>query len=620
MKYLFLIALFIQFNANAQNSYFVSLTGSAGNSGTITSPFRKISQAANVAQPGDFIYVRAGVYRNTNFNDGDIWNNESTESITCNGAANNYISIMPYNAEQVTIEFDASYAVIISNSSYVTFQNFTIKGINEQITYTEADNAWGLYKEGGIIKTIVGNTNLLPLPAGIQKPTYYNGRGLVANSSHHINLYNNIVYNCPSSGIRVQQSDYVNVKGNTVYNNTFWTTQGVGAITAAESTNIDNVDDYKIIFENNLVRDNENKLISWNPNKTFITYVIDEGSGIFLTRNENTYLAGKFKISNNISYNNGASGIMCHFTNRTLINNNTVYHNGANNDGQPGGIGYNNANDVVLANNIIQSRTNKWAIGAAAQPNTNITAISNIVFNNNGSVAVNNNISTGFSTANPLFVNPTAFNFGLQSSSPAINNAASAYAEPKDFFNVTRTTADIGAIEFQSVLAIPMQYCYLQNLPNKTVVLNWKSMLFNNGTFTIERSINGINWEKINAPILGNNDIYNAIDNSPISGKSYYRVVHTNTSGKKDYSTILVSNFGKVDDEISVFPNPTAELLIVKANSIKSLQMFTAEGKQIALPRTLRSGANAITLNLSNFSSGIYYISVNGNMQKIVKR
>ena len=42
--------------------YYVSATGSSLNSGSISSPFSKVQQAADVMQAGDICYIREGVY------------------------------------------------------------------------------------------------------------------------------------------------------------------------------------------------------------------------------------------------------------------------------------------------------------------------------------------------------------------------------------------------------------------------------------------------------------------------------------------------------------------------------------------------------------------------------
>src|ERR1700726_1552925 len=46
-------------------SWFVSTTGADTNPGTLAAPFRTIQHAANLAQPGDTVQIRGGIYRET---------------------------------------------------------------------------------------------------------------------------------------------------------------------------------------------------------------------------------------------------------------------------------------------------------------------------------------------------------------------------------------------------------------------------------------------------------------------------------------------------------------------------------------------------------------------------
>jgi parallel beta-helix repeat protein len=473
MRQLILLGL-MAFSATfsfAQQTFYVALNGNNSAPGTLAQPFRTIYRASQFAMPGDTVYVRQGKYRNADFADGDIWEGSAAGRIECHGAPGQYITFAPYPSEADTFEFDGNYGVLIANSSYVIFKGFVIQGVSANITQQEALNNWGLYHlptdPANVFHDITGNDHLLPLPAGTTKPSYYNGRGLVANESHHIILEKNEVYNCPSSGIRIEQCDYATVRNNKVHDNTFWTTQGVGAITMAESNHIDLIDTSKILVELNLVYNNENRMISWNPSKSFITYHIDEGAGIFMTRNSATYLHGGFKIANNIIYNCGTGGVICHFTNNALITHNSLYYNGTTGTGSSGGIGVNTTSDVTIANNIIYARPTKWAIGTLSSSNPNLTVSQNIVFNDNG-VQVNNVISTGFTHADPLFVNPAAFDFHLQGGSPAINNADPLYATATDFGGNARLIPDIGAIEHPTILdatEVPFHYTEAETLP-----------------------------------------------------------------------------------------------------------------------------------------------------------
>ena len=487
---LFSCCFFMAFLGLSQTTFHVAVNGSdASGNGTLGNPYATIQKAEQQVQPGDTVYVHQGTYRNSDFGDGDIWEGSNLLSITANGTVSNPIVFSPFPGDHVILEFDATYGVIIRNSSYITFTGFEVKGIGDQITQTEADNAWGLYKDSsGVVHDLAIELGIdindpalegteVPKPSmpDITKPNYYNGRGIVANSSHHIIINNNIVRDVPSSAIRCQQSDYTTISGNTVFYNTYWTTQGVGAITVAEATPTpsgDTSNDIKIILKKNNVYQNENRLISWNPTKTFVKMVIDEGTGLFLTRNRDTYTNGYILIANNISAYNGASGIVSHFTDRVIIEHNTVFKNGTTNNSAAGGIGINNTDDVKIRNNISYAEPDHWALGTLANPNTNTSIYNNLLFNESGSEAIHNNLSNGWIESNPLFVNSSNSDFTLTESSPAIDAGSTQSIQTEDISGNLRNdgSPDIGAYEYSGVLSIvDLNEIDLKVYPNPTI-------------------------------------------------------------------------------------------------------------------------------------------------------
>ncbi|WP_296637773.1 immunoglobulin-like domain-containing protein [Polaribacter sp.] len=393
-----------------------------------------------------------------------------------NGSSASYITFKPYQNEEVIIEFDGIYGFLIQNSSYIKIENFIFDGVADNITQNEAEDAWGLYKDtNGVIHdleaemgiditdpSIIGTSINQPATSDetIIKPIKYNGIALVANTSHHIELIGNTIRNVPSMAIRAKNSDYLTITSNKVYNNTFWTTQSEGAITVIEAEVRPLGDTYsgtKIIITQNEVYQNENRLISWNPTETFVHFEIDEGKGIFLTRNKDSYTHGEMLIANNLSYKNGASGIVCHHTNDVVIEHNTVFDNGTTNHGDPGGIGVNSSDNVKILGNISYSKPNKWALGILAEPVTNLTLDSNIVFNNSGSTGVIRNTSTnsmvtGFIETDPLFLDSENHNFSLKLESPSVNQVNNDQTiSTHDYYGVVRDSSpDIGAIEYLS--------------------------------------------------------------------------------------------------------------------------------------------------------------------------
>ena len=478
-KIILLTTLLINGICYSQNQIFVSTTGNNSiGDGSISNPYSTIKYAGDQAMPGDTVFVRAGTYQNSDFGDNDIWTGEPVARLSnINGTAGNYITFIAYQNEQIVIEFDGIYGFLIQNSSYIKIQGFIFDGIADSITQQQAEDAWGLYKDtNGVIHdleaemgiditdtSIIGTSINQPLSSDntIEKPIEYNGRALVSNKSHHIEFIGNTIRNVPSAAIRAQQSDYITITKNKVYDNTFWTTQGVGAITISEATVRPSGDTYsgtKIIITENEVYQNENRLISWNPTKTFVHFEIDEGTGLFLTRNKDTYSHGEMLIANNLSYKNGASGIVCHHTNDVTIEHNTVFDNATTNHGNPGGIGVNVSDNVKILSNISYSKSNKWALGILAEPVTNLILDSNIVFNNSGSINVirstsSNPLTNGWREMNPLFTDENNYDFSLSNSSTAIDNASIQSGQTTDFFGNNRdTTPDIGAIEYNLIV------------------------------------------------------------------------------------------------------------------------------------------------------------------------
>lgn len=438
-------------------------------SGSLTDPFATMTEASAHAQPGDTVFVHGGTYHNKSFGDGDIWKVENLADISCNGTADAWIVFMPFPGDTVLLEFDATRGVRIKYSSYVKFCGFEIKGMGDVITFEEVQAAWGLYMDSdGNIHDLAMEMGIditdpelwgqyldKPVTNNIKKPSYYNGIGLMDFKSHHIIMENNTVRWAPASGLRVQKSDYTIVRGNKIYSNTLRTSVGVGAITVAEAEVLPEGDAYegiKIEIINNEVYNNENQIYSWAPAKSFIHFVIDEGSGIFLTRNNDTYDRGYIYIANNLSYRNGASGIVVHRTDRAIVEHNTVYDNGTTNgpDAKPGGIGFNTTDDVTIRNNISWSKPNKFALGKVGGDNTNLVIDSNLLFNDNGSEPVAKQVSSGWFESNPLLMNAAGFDFRLTSGSPAIDRGYLNTLVTEDITGFPREDGkpDIGAYEY----------------------------------------------------------------------------------------------------------------------------------------------------------------------------
>ena len=72
------------------HAWVVSTGGNDNNPGTLALPFKTIQHAANIAQPGDTVFIRGGTYR-------------ETVTPARSGTVSAPITYRPYNSESVTI-------------------------------------------------------------------------------------------------------------------------------------------------------------------------------------------------------------------------------------------------------------------------------------------------------------------------------------------------------------------------------------------------------------------------------------------------------------------------------------------------------------------------------------
>jgi parallel beta-helix repeat protein len=454
------------------------------------------------------ILVRGGVYRNSGFttnnpldansydpqNAGEaIWKQNNTTGTAVrinnvNGNANAWITIKPYSGEQVTIEGDGDTTFSIRSSSYIKVEGFEIKGVLEKIPALLAWKYWGTYRylnNGSYVygdrkNDICTQYNISPctdippnifttgntysnLPninsLNVERPSIFGGKGLLIQLSHHIDVTNNEIHHFPGGGFRVTQSDFVNFTQNKVHHNTSRASVGTHGVVAEglSAQSGDNSATRKLTISENLIYSNYNEIYSWVQSKTIVTTAIDEGKGLALLRTSPTMsnFNGIIRVENNIAYDNGKSGIHTNDVDNAEIINNTVYNNGHTNiynadisAGPSAGISIQSSNNIKIINNIsvVKSGLNPPLQALSEGQNcTGKTVSNNIIFGVSTS-----DFAGGYTIADPLFIDMNNNNVRLQSTSPAIDNALANVAPTTDFYGNSRTTPDIGAVEYIS--------------------------------------------------------------------------------------------------------------------------------------------------------------------------
>lgn len=170
--------LLMQSSVNATN-YYVSPAGNDSNNGSIGNPWDlTYALAWAPVKPGDTIYVREGTYHPSP--------SYPYFMTYINGNASNLITVMPYNNEKVIID-----GQIEAYGEYVMFRDFEVAH-----DYIHSTN----------------NSRVMGQP-GFELNCGFNVwvRG--------VKIVNNIIHDCPRSGMLVNCAPGSEVYGNIIYNN-----------------------------------------------------------------------------------------------------------------------------------------------------------------------------------------------------------------------------------------------------------------------------------------------------------------------------------------------------------------------------------------------------------------
>ena len=163
--------------------------------------------------------------------------------------------------------------------------------------------------------------------------------------------------------------------------------------------------------------------------------------------------------------------------------------------------------------------------------------------------------------------------------------------------------------------------------------LEWSTASeLNNDYFTLDHSIDGVNFETVitkegagNSNALINYDTY---DYSPYVGKTYYRLKQTDYDGKFSYSSII-SIENKLDEITltNVHPNPTTADLNFDFSSpvrgIVKIQIVDYLGRVVVSKfQKVEEGKSSLMTQMSELAKGVYTLKVEfseGDFKSITK-
>ncbi|WP_328485231.1 right-handed parallel beta-helix repeat-containing protein [Streptomyces zaomyceticus] len=403
----------------AGRTYFVSPSGNDSNPGTSAgSPFRTIQKAADSAGPGDTVSIMNGTYSERS-------KGSNVLTVKRSGRPGAPITFTAHPGHKPVIHpVKAWNGISVHGASYIAIKNLEVKGNNNALTLAGAERD---AKKGDPTY----NTNCI-----WAEPNKTTGA-----KPHHIDIVGNTVHHCPGLGIGSRGADYMTVDRNHVYANSWYTVYATSGISILAAHDVDrgNPRRYKIRITNNTVHDNETR-VKWERCKCY-----SDGNGIIIDTLKNKSKAGengpdyqgRVLVANNVSYDNGGSGIHSYKSQHVDIINNTAYKNGRSTRMESyANIFAHDSTDVRLLNNIAYGRPGQGTNSKSR--NVDVTYDYNIYFGGKApEVKGPHDI-----VADPKLTKPGTgadADFRLSKGSPAIGSGTPFAAVTTDFTGARRT-------------------------------------------------------------------------------------------------------------------------------------------------------------------------------------
>jgi hypothetical protein len=156
------------------------------------------------------------------------------------------------------------------------------------------------------------------------------------------------------------------------------------------------------------------------------------------------------------------------------------------------------------------------------------------------------------------------------------------------------------------------------NSDGSTAWLQWKTTNeINVSHFEIERSADGVRFEKLGQLVAGGNS-YRFSDQPTSSGATYfYRLKIVDKDGRSRYSEIVAINLKRSTNWVQVLPNPFTDKLLLNIAARQTLttdiRLMDLNGRTL-LQKTVvvQAGNNAVTIpQLGGLAKGTYLLQIN---------
>jgi len=164
----------------------------------------------------------------------------------------------------------------------------------------------------------------------------------------------------------------------------------------------------------------------------------------------------------------------------------------------------------------------------------------------------------------------------------------------------------------------------------ESVDIGWSTATeTNNKEFTVEKSIDGENWNAIEeVPGAGNSSVerdYAATDESPFGGISYYRLKQTDYDGNSTYSDVQTVNIDASFNKLAVIPNPAYNNVTISfgasSSGVAIINLYDCTGRLVNTTQiNTVKGVNATEINVSGYNSGVYILTVSTQQKQYTSK
>jgi hypothetical protein len=318
--------------------------------------------------------------------------------------------------------------------------------------------------------------------------------------------------------------------------------------------------------------------------------------------------------------------------------------------------GTNGANCLIISAATVSSGTLQsgkvWVIGTSDLVNysntngTNLagTTLYNFTFNGDDAIQIylGGVLKDVFGTcgidpgASWLANGVNTANQNIQLKSGVCSATTSNWSDPSTRFEIVSTTPSTDFTGFGNSpgCTLPVSLLFISSYKiGKNTEIKWSTGTEeNNSGFEIQRSTDGINFDKIgfvkSLSSSGNSSTrldYSFTDYNPVGLKQYYRLKQIDFDGAYKYSAIvLVTREAPTSFELTrVYPNPTQESVYINAAAHKNmeLQLFIYDfgGRVVGKKQVVAQiGNNGFDMPVAHLAPGTYFIKVVNSAQEVV--